>query len=132
MTFSAQFHGLGDAAQARRKCIMPHLFHCGLGSLVLLLLAGMPSLAQPTSVLAERGEELLSRECAMCHAVGQRRAGTQHTAPSFAEIAGRGDLARIRRILESGISAGHPAMPTIRLNANDIEAVLAYLATIGP
>jgi cytochrome c len=103
---------------------------CNIGALILFLLGATSGLAQPTSELADRGEELLSRECAMCHATGRRGESSQRAAPSFAEIARRGDLARIRRALESGITSGHPAMPTVTLSASDIEAVLAYLATI--
>lgn len=101
------------------------------GALLLFLLGIAPSLAQPTSALVRRGEALLSRECAMCHAMGRSGEGPQRQAPSFAEIARRGDPARIKRSLESGISSGHPAMPTVTLSANDIEAVLAYFSTIG-
>jgi mono/diheme cytochrome c family protein len=101
------------------------------GALLLVLLGSTPAFAQPTSVLARRGEDLLSRECSMCHAIGRRGGGPQQSAPSFADIARRGDLSRIRRALESGTTSGHPMMPRLALGPADIDAILAYLATLG-
>lgn len=99
--------------------------------MLLLVLFDMTAFAQPTSVLVRRGEEVLSRECAWCHAIGRYGGGPPQIAPSFAEIARRGDLARIRQSLESGLLSGHPTMPRVALSAADIEAILAYLATIA-
>jgi mono/diheme cytochrome c family protein len=60
----------------------------------------------------------------MCHAIGRRGGGPQQSAPSFADIARRGAL-------ESGTTSGHPMMPRLALGPADIDAILAYLATLG-
>jgi cytochrome c len=102
----------------------------GYGALMILLVAAGSAFAQPESVLAKRGEALLSRECGICHAVGRYGDSPQRNAPSFYEIARRRDLAEIRQSLEKGTLSGHPEMPRVSLSGNDIEAVLAYLSAI--
>ena len=97
----------------------------------MLLASGtMPSFAQPSSALLRRAEALLSRECAICHAVGSHV--DRHQGLPFVEIARGGDLVAIRRSLETGITSGHPAMPKVHLSGTDIEAIMAYLRAIAP
>lgn len=102
-----------------------------IGTLLLVLFDVTSAFAQPVSELARQGEALLSRECAMCHAVGSYGGGPGQMAPPFSEIARRGDHSRIRQALESGISLGHPVMPRLVLRAADIEAIMAYFAAIA-
>src|SRR5215471_7256430 len=94
-----------------------------------LLAFGVPCFAQPSSVLMRRGEALLSRECAICHAAG--RHGDSHQGVPFAEIARRSDLIVVRKSLENGITSGHPAMPKVHLSGTDVEAIMAYLRAIA-
>jgi len=96
---------------------------------MLLAFGTMPSFAQPSSVLMRRGEALLSRDCAICHAVG--RHGDSHQGVPFVEIARRSDLVVVRKSLETGITSGHPAMPKVHLSGTDIEAIMAYLRAIA-
>ena len=97
---------------------------------MILLVAAGSAFAQPESVLAKRGEALLSRECGICHAVGRYGDSPQRNALSLYEIARRSDLAEIKRSLEKGTLSGHPAMPKVPLSGSDIEAILAYLSEI--
>jgi mono/diheme cytochrome c family protein len=111
----------------------PRVARCSRKSAIaawmLLAFGTMPSFAQPSSVLLRRAEALLSRECAICHAVG--RHGDSRQGLPFVEIARGSDLVAIRKSLESGITSGHPAMPKVHLSGTDIEAIMAYLRAIA-
>lgn len=101
-----------------------------VAALFPLLLAATPGGAQPAPTLASRGEAILTGECAMCHAVGGTTGGPAYLAPSFSEIARRADIRALRKSLQAGILAGHPAMPRTSLSPIDVEAILTYLEDI--
>jgi mono/diheme cytochrome c family protein len=101
-----------------------------IGLAILSLAAATPALAQTNTDLVKRGEAILSGDCAMCHAVHGSGFGAPGGIPSFSAIARRSDFAELRRELQSGVTSGHPAMPTVSLSGSEIEAVLAYLHTL--
>jgi len=100
-----------------------------VGAWLLFAFAAIPAFAQPNSMLVRRGEAVLSRQCALCHAIG--RYGDSRQGRTFVDIARRSDLAAVRKSLETGITSGHPEMPKVTLTGNDIEAIIAYLRTIA-
>jgi len=77
-----------------------------------------------------RGRAVLKEFCARCHAVGKTGNSPHASAPPFRTLGRSFDLDQFPRVLERGISSGHPDMPEFKLNIDDALAVSAYLRTI--
>lgn len=80
--------------------------------------------------LVERGQALLQRNCASCHAIGKEGASPLPAAPAFRTIKERYPIEDLAEPLAEGIETGHPQMPTRAFAAEDVDAILAYLATL--
>jgi len=89
-----------------------------------------PATAQDRAALEKRGEALLAKNCARCHAIG--RAGTSpHTqAPPFRTLSRKYPVDGLAEALAEGIFVGHPDMPEFVFEAHEIGAILAYLRSI--
>ena len=88
------------------------------------------AVAQSTSTLERRGEQLLSRHCAMCHAIG-RTGGSPHAqAPPFRTLGRKYPVATLQEALGEGLLSGHPAMPEFKFPPADVAAIIAYLSAI--
>ncbi|MFN3656689.1 MAG: c-type cytochrome [Pseudolabrys sp.] len=110
---------------------MRQVFHRGLAALgavlTVLLAAGTPAPAQD---MTAQGRALLQEFCARCHAIGRSGASPHVGAPPFRTLGRSFDLDQFPRLLERGISSGHPDMPEFRFSEDDARAVRAYLFTI--
>jgi cytochrome c len=96
---------------------------------VLLLVpvfAGVANAQNPES----RGRVVVTEFCARCHAIGKTGRSPHASAPPFRTLGRSFDLDQLPRVLERGISSGHPDMPEFKLGADDARAVSAYLRTI--
>ena len=58
-----------------------------------------------------RGEDLVSRHCAMCHAIGRSGTSPDSKAPSFRTLGQRVPLDSLQEPLGRGLLSGHPEMP---------------------
>jgi mono/diheme cytochrome c family protein len=99
----------------------------------VLLLAGTPaSYAQTTEPLplTERGQVLVTRMCAECHAVGKAGKSPRAGAPAFRQLDRRLDLDTFIDRLREGLDSGHRDMPMFRFTREDAHAVVAYLRSI--
>ena len=101
-----------------------------VAALVAATIASVPARAQPTSVQERRGEELVSRDCAMCHAVGRSGGSVQSKAPAFHSIARSMPIDELKSALQRGVLSGHPEMPHIRYDTTDVEAIVAYMRSL--
>jgi mono/diheme cytochrome c family protein len=77
----------------------------------------------------KRGEDLLVRNCASCHAVG-RSGDSPRNAPPFRTLGQRYPIESLEEALGEGIMSGHPDMPEFRFDADDVGAIIAYLKSI--
>jgi cytochrome c len=77
-----------------------------------------------------RGRVVVTEFCARCHAIGKTGKSPHASAPPFRTLGRSFDLDQLPRVLERGISSGHPDMPEFKLGADDALAVSAYLRTI--
>ncbi|PWB59686.1 MAG: cytochrome C [Bradyrhizobiaceae bacterium] len=98
-------------------------------ALATLLAATSPALAQDEP-LVRRGETLLTRHCAMCHAVGRTGASPHAQAPAFRTLSKRYKIDGLEEALGEGIISGHPDMPEFRFSAGDVGAVIAFLKAV--
>lgn len=95
---------------------------------ILLLMAG-PAMAEDAT-LVERGRALLQRNCASCHAIGKDGASPLPAATPFRDLKTKYPIEDLAEPLAEGIETGHPQMPVRAFAAEDVDAILAYLATL--
>ena len=124
---------LGRARRPQIRTCPPHRFaalHLSsfiAGVLITALVAAQqPAIAQNL----KRGEELLTRSCASCHAVGRNGESPQKLAPAFRSLAQRYPIESLEEALGEGIMSGHPDMPEFTFDAKDVDAIIAYLKSI--
>jgi cytochrome c len=86
----------------------------------------------PTAIAQDgkRGEELLTKACASCHAVGRTGDSPSKEAPAFRTLGKRYPVESLEEALGEGILSGHPDMPEFSFDANDVGAIIAYLKSI--
>jgi len=99
----------------------------------LFAAAVVASMVQPQGAVAQnrkRGEELLTRSCGSCHAVGVRGESPQKQAPPFRTLGQHYPIESLEEALGEGIMSGHPDMPEFKFDAADVGAIIAYLKSI--
>ena len=95
----------------------------------LALLAGSLA-AMADDAELKRGETLLTRDCARCHAVGRTGQSTNPQAPAFRTLGSRYPVAALEEALGEGTISGHPDMPEFQFEASEVGAIIAYLKSI--
>jgi cytochrome c len=99
--------------------------------LAVVTVGGVPSLsAQESSAPVKRGEALLSRNCARCHATGTAGLSPHPEAPPFRTLSRRYPVEGLAEALAEGLFVGHPDMPQFAFEARDVGAIIAYLKSI--
>lgn len=93
-----------------------------------LLVLASACLAQPSE--RDRGESLLGRHCAMCHAIGRSGTSPHGAAPPFRILGQRYALESLEEGLGEGLLTGHPDMPEFRFSPRDVGAIVRYLNSI--
>ena len=78
----------------------------------------------------DRGEDLVSRHCAMCHAIGRSNTSPDSKAPPLRALTQRGLLDSLELSLGKGSLSGHPQMPAFSFQQQDVSAILRYLRSI--
>lgn len=99
----------------------------------LLAIAGLllsAAQAHADDAQLKRGETLLSRACARCHAVGRSGDSPRPDAPAFRTLGSRYPIDALEEALGEGIVSGHPDMPEFSFDAPDVGAIIAYLKSI--
>ena len=78
----------------------------------------------------DRGEVLMSRHCAMCHAIGRSGTSPDSKAPPLRALTQRGLFGSLESSFEKGSLSGHPQMPEFSFQQQDVSAILRYLMSI--
>ena len=78
------------------------------------------------------GHELLSKNCARCQAIDMTSNSPLAKAPPFREVVKRYDPNYLEEALAEGIVTGHNEMPEFGFEAEQVAAIVAYLATLKP
>jgi mono/diheme cytochrome c family protein len=97
-------------------------------TVALLLTAAMQPAAAADDL--KRGQELLTRDCSSCHAVGRTGESLHKEAPAFRTLSQRYPIESLEEALGEGIMSGHPDMPEFKFDADDVGAIIAYLKSI--
>ena len=82
--------------------------------------------AAASAELAERGRELALHWCVDCHVVATGEPGGD-AGPSFPSLQAR----RSEPGLRAWLFQPHPPMPDLLLTADEIDALLAYIRSLG-
>jgi mono/diheme cytochrome c family protein len=77
-----------------------------------------------------RGEALLTKLCADCHAVGRSDASVRTDVPAFRTLGQRYKIENLEEALAEGLINGHSDMPEFNFSAGDVGDVIAYLNAI--
>jgi mono/diheme cytochrome c family protein len=88
------------------------------------------SFAQDNTVILKRGEELLTKNCSRCHAVGRTGASPHAEAPPFRTLSQKYPIAGLAEALAEGLFVGHPDMPEFTFEADEVGAIIDYLESI--
>lgn len=95
------------------------------------LLASCPVQAQDQGKL-KRGQAIVESKCASCHATGRVGASPNDRAPPLRVLRERYPLEHLAEALAEGLLVGHSGMPEFRFQPDEIDAILAYIASISP
>lgn len=77
-----------------------------------------------------KGEALLTKNCARCHAIGVTGESSHDKAPPFRQVVTRYPLENLAEALAEGIVSGHADMPEFVFAPDEIDAILAYLEDV--
>ncbi len=101
-------------------------------SLAFALAAGLSAAGEPSRDLVKKGEALAKNNCGSCHAIGRTGASPNRKSPPFRYLSRKYPLANLEEALGEGIVVGHEGldMPQFRFDSGEVEALLAYLASI--
>jgi cytochrome c len=99
---------------------------------VLVAALAVATLTQPVSAVDDlkRGEALLQRDCAKCHAIGRSGESPDKKAPPLRALGQRYPIEALEEALGEGIMSGHPDMPEFQFDADDVGAIISYLKSI--
>ena len=99
---------------------------------VVVATFAVAALTRPASAVDDlkRGEALLQRDCAKCHAIGRSGESQDKEAPEFRILGQRYPIEALEEALGEGMMSGHPDMPEFQFDADDVGAIIAYLKSI--
>jgi cytochrome c len=101
-----------------------------LAACLALCLSGATSAAEPPQI--ETGRRLAARYCGECHATGASGPSPLADAPPFRTLPSQFDVDSLPQRLEGGMLVGHPRMPLITLDPDEVVALTAYLKSFVP
>jgi cytochrome c len=78
----------------------------------------------------KRGEALLQRDCARCHAIGRSGDSPDKEALAFRTLSQHYPIESLEEALGEGLMSGHPDMPEFQYDADDVGSIIAYLKSI--
>jgi mono/diheme cytochrome c family protein len=98
-------------------------------SVVSLLICLLPSIAVAQDEL-ERGRAILDANCSRCHAISAEGESPLPAAPPFRTLGKRYPVGDLEEALAEGIMTGHPEMPQLSFQPEEIAAVIAYMKSL--
>lgn len=95
--------------------------------MIVAIPAGVGSTAASET---ERGRVLAETLCSRCHAIGPAGGSVHPEAPQFRDLNQIYPVDQLEEALAEGIVTGHPDMPEIRLEPEDVQGLIQYLISI--
>lgn len=89
-----------------------------------------PARAQSADEL-KAGRELVEINCGKCHAVGEADASPHQAAPPFRKLSDNFPMDALEEAFSDGrIYSGHPDMPEFIATPEQVDAIIAYIASL--
>jgi cytochrome c len=101
-----------------------------LGVAIACATSGASAQGNQGTTELKRGETLVTRNCARCHATTRTGESTHPEAPAFRTLGKRYPIESLEEALGEGIISGHPDMPEFVFESTDVGAIIAYLKSI--
>jgi len=98
------------------------------GAFVLGAIA--PTAAQSLSPAEQRGLTFVRVHCAQCHSIDVASESPLKIAPPFHDLHLKFPIDSLARRFSEGISATRPTMPQFRLDADQINDVIAFIKSL--
>jgi len=76
------------------------------------------------------GQEIATRLCSGCHAIGRTDESSHPDSLPFRKISLMYPVRSLEEALGEGIFVGHPDMPPFQLEPDDIDDLLDYIESI--
>ncbi len=102
-----------------------------LAAVISLHAAPVPA-PDPQAGLVAYGRAIAARYCAECHSLEAGKPSPLADAPSIPELYRQFPVERMAEAMEFGMFADHPRMPAFDLDANERQALTAYLSSFAP
>ncbi len=87
--------------------------------------------ARAAESLVDTGHLIALENCSRCHAIGRSAESPLAEAPPFRRLRDRYPIDDLSEALAEGIVVGHKEMPPFAFEPPQIEALLAYLKSLG-
>jgi mono/diheme cytochrome c family protein len=94
-----------------------------------LMLASGSALAQQEPAV-QRGQTFVRVHCAQCHSIDAVSESPLKIAPPFRSLHLKFPVESLAPRLAEGIIANHPTMPQFRLDADQVNDVIAFLKSL--
>ena len=104
---------------------------CGL-FLALSGCAASPPQAPRPARLVSAGEGIALENCGQCHTIGERGPSALPDAPPFRILQARYSRDQMAALLAGRMAEIHPRMPLLKLDDDQVAALLDYWAASGP
>jgi mono/diheme cytochrome c family protein len=80
--------------------------------------------------MTDKGQALVEKNCAHCHAIGKEGDSPHKEAPPFRTLSAKYPVSDLAESLAEGIVSGHPDMPIFVFDPQDVAAIIDYLESI--
>jgi len=115
-----------SAAFDQPKSTMTRPFPAAV-AIILLLTTAASAASSPAE---RRGRAYANAHCARCHAIDRHSDSRLALAPPFRSLHNRYPVETLAEALAEGISTGHPDMPAVELEPDEINDLLAFLKSL--
>jgi mono/diheme cytochrome c family protein len=108
------------ASRARQASIVA-------GALMVASVGPAPAQQEPA---VQRGLTFVRVHCAQCHSIDTVSESPLKIAPPFRDLSRRFPIESLAPRLTEGIIANHPTMPQFRLDADQVNDVIAFMKSL--
>ena len=78
----------------------------------------------------EAGQKIIQEQCSSCHAVSVDDKSQHQEAPELRLLSRQYPVEMLAEALAEGIMSGHPDMPILEFDADQVDQIIDYLKSI--
>jgi mono/diheme cytochrome c family protein len=103
---------------------------CAMAAALPVATSAQGNGTQAESNLFAAGKRLVVEYCSACHATGADDQSRHPEAPPMRTLGRNYPVEDLAEALAEGIMSGHPDMPVLTFEADEVDQVIAYLQSI--